>query len=685
MGQTGPVASNIPEESTSFVGRRAELRQLSSELTQHRLITLTGPGGVGKTRIAMRAAQAATARFPDGVHWVPLWPLQGDQLLVAAVCDVVGLADHSARTPVAALCEWLADKDLLLVLDSCEHLVAACRDLVGDLLTAAPGVTVMVTTRQPLEVAGEWITEIGPLPCTGTNDALTLFTERAGTAAPDLRLADPLNADAAALICRRLEGIPLALELAGAQLAHRPLAQVVERLGSRLDALDGTGMPWTPRHRTLRTAIGWSHELCAPLERLLWARLSVFRGTFDVGSAAAVCADGPLTPDAVRTALAGLAAKSVVSREGNRFRMLDTLREYGRMWLAELDETVTVADRHAEHFVGFGRRAELGWLGPDQVTWYGRVAESYVDLCTALDHLLGSAPARAQELSAAIGFFWTCCGHLHEARDYLERALAAQAAEDAEGTARTRALWALGVAVLLQGDIQAAETLGRECARTARDSGDHDAVLAAGYLIGLTHLMAGRPLTAHTVAGQVLGPPPDDPFDSAARLRCHLVRLFALTALGRLREARTAATVLRHGCVERGEYWSRSYTDYQLALIALFQDRPEESAGHARAMLAAKRRIGDNFGIALGLDLLAAAVAAQGDGASAAQVYGSGQAFWRTVGHPQRGTPELRAVREQCERRARAAIGDAAYAAAFHRAAEQNPELLLARILAGDF
>ncbi|QRX90795.1 ATP-binding protein [Streptomyces noursei] len=675
------MASNIPEESTSFVGRLSELRRLSGELTRHRLITLTGTGGVGKTRIAMRAARAAAARFPDGVHWAPLWPLDGDQLLVATVCDAVGLADHSARTPVAALCEWLADKDLLLVLDSCEHLVAACRDLVGDLLTAAPGVTVLVTSREPLGVPAEWITEIGPLPCTGENDALALFTERAGAAAPDLPLTDPTNARAADLICRRLEGIPLALELAGAQLAHRPLAQVAERLGSRLDALDGSGVSWTPRHRTLRTAIGWSHELCAPLERLLWARLSVFRGTFDADSAAAVCADGPLTADTVRTALAGLTAKSVLSRQGNRFRMLDTLREYGRMWLAELDETTDVADRHAEHFVGLGRRAEDGWLGPDQVTWYGRIAGAYVDLCTALDHLLDSAPGRAQELCAAIGFFWTCCGHLHEARDYLERALAA---EDAPGPARTRALWALGVAVLLQGELHTAESLGRQCARAAREAGDQDAMLAAGYLIGLTHLMAGRPLTAHTVADQVLGPPPHDPFGSAARLRCHLVRLFALTALGRLDEARHTATVLRQGCVQRGEYWSRSYTDYQLALVSLLQERPEESADHARAMLAAKRLIGDKFGIALGLDLLAAAIAAQGKGALAAQVHGGGQAIWRTVGHPQRGTPELRAVREQCEQRARAAIGDGAYAAIFDRAAEQNPETLLARILAGE-
>ncbi|MFF8787948.1 ATP-binding protein [Streptomyces sp. NPDC015125] len=675
------MASNIPEEPTSFIGRRAELRRIDDELTEHRLITLTGPGGVGKTRIAMRAARAAAARFPDGVCWADLWPLHGAGRLVASVCDAVGLADHTARTPVAVLCEGLARKRLLLVLDSCEHLVDACRDLLGDLLTAAPGVTVLVTSRQPLDLVGEWTTEIGPLPCTGDNDALALFTARATAAVPGLRLTAPPQATAAAVICRRLEGIPLALELAGAQLANSSVERIAERLTSRFDTLDGDGPVRLPRHRTLRCAIGWSHELCAPLERLLWARLSVFRGTFDEESARAVCAGGPLTASEVRTTLDALAAKSVLIREGPRYRMLDTLREYGRMWLAELDETTTLADRHAAHFASFGRRAERGWLGPEQVGWYGRVAEAHVDLCTALDHLLATDPVRAQDLSASVGFFWSCCGHLHEARDYVARALAAH---QGPGPGRTRALWALGVAVLLQGDLTLADDLGLECARAARAGDDAEAQLQAGYLTGLTHLMAGRPMSAHTVAEQVLGPAACTPFDSPGRLRCHLVQLFALTGLGKLTEARATASALRRGCVQRGEYWTRSYIDYQLSLISLFQGRPVESADHARSMLAAKAGIGDKFGIALGLDLLAAAVAAQGHGAAAARVYGSGQALWRTVGHPQRGTPELRAVREECERRARAAIGDKAYADLFHRASEERPQASLARILAGD-
>ncbi|MFJ9413422.1 ATP-binding protein [Streptomyces sp. NPDC101227] len=679
------MASNIPEESTSFIGRRDELRRLTIELAQHRLITLTGPGGVGKTRLAMRAAGAAVARYPGGARWADLWPLRGDRLLAATVCDAVGLSDHTARIPVAALCDWLCDKQLLLVLDSCEHLVDACRDLIGDLLTAAPLVTVLITSRQPLDVVGEWVTEVEPLPVEGDGGALALFSDRATAAAPGFRLTDPANAAAAAAICRRLEGIPLALELAGAQLADSSAERVAERLNSRFDALDGVGdgdgMARPPWHRTLRTAIGWSHELCAPLERLLWARLSVFRGTFDEESAQSVCAGGPLTAQGVRTALEGLAAQSVICREGQRFRMLDTLREYGRMWLEELGEATALADRHAQHFLGFGRRADTGWLGSDQVRWYERVAEAHVDLCTALDHLLVADPERAQELSACIGFFWSCCRHLHEARGYLERALAAHLVPS---PARTRALWMLGVALLLQGDLETADELGRQCSRAAREDADAEAMRAAGYLVGLTHLMAGRPLAAYTVADHVLGPMPDDPFDSAARLRCHIIRIFALTGLGRLAEARAEATELRRGCAAHGEYWARSYADYQLSLIALLQGRPEASADHARAMLVAKQGIGDNFGIALGLDLLAAAVAAQGNGESAAVVYGTGQAYWRTVGHPQRGTPELRAVREECEQRARAAIGDEAYADAFRRGTEARPEASLAKVLSGD-
>ncbi|MFD5115299.1 ATP-binding protein [Streptomyces sp. NPDC058391] len=673
---------NLPEETTSFVGRGTELVRLERALTEHRLITLTGSGGVGKSRLALRAAgrgAASRGRYPDGVWWADLSSLYDDRLLLATVSDAVGLSDYFLRMPIEALCEWLADRRLLLVLDSCERMVPACGHLVGELLTAAPGLTVLTTSRQPLGAKGEHLLDVPPLPLEGDEDALQLFRDRAADAAPQVSLDDPGTAAAAVQICRRLEGIPLAVELACARLDENSVEQIADLLTFRLDLLTNENA-WPERHRALRTAIGWSHELCAPLERLLWARLSVFRGDIDPVDARAVCAGGPLTTDDVGTALAGLVAQSVVRLDGTRYRMLDTIREYGAMWLAELGEERLLADRHAAYFAELARQAHDAWLGPAQVAWYRRIADTHADLCAALNHLLAEDPEAAVHMAGRVGFFWFCCGHLHEARIYLERAL------DADRTAgphRTRALWALGMTVVLQGDHETAHRLGERCGLAAWHEQDPEAMLSAAYLLGITYLMMSRPQAALTVAERALLALPGEPFGSPSRLRCRLIRIFALTATGKLDEAGTEAADLRRLCLDHDEYWTRSYADYQLALVRLLQDRPYEAEAHARSMIGAKQLLGDSFGIALGLDLLAAAIAAQGDGERAAHAYGTGQAYWRMVGHPQRGTPELAPVRAECERRARAAAGNLAYDDAFHRGLVDDGESGLARALRG--
>ncbi|MET9664814.1 NB-ARC domain-containing protein [Streptomyces sp. NPDC006475] len=697
------MLGNIPEDSTSFVGRNWELFRLDRALARDRLVTLAGTGGVGKSRLALRAAREAQALFPDGVAWADLSPLHGDRLLLSAVSDACDLADHTPRMPVDALCEWLAGKRLLLVLDSCEHLVDACRELVADLLTAVADLTVLVTSREPLGMEGERLIEVEPLP-PGGPDALELFTQRVAAASSaaesrgtetgtgaatwtaagtGTRTGDAPQAAAAIRICRRLEGIPLALELAAAQAGQATVEDIAERLGSRFDVLATAGPGVLPqRHRTMRTTIGWSHELCAPLERLLWARLTVFRGDFDLESARAVCSGGPLDADAVDALLGRLVAVSVVTvvagGDGIRYRMLDTIREYGHLWLRALHEEAALAERHADHFLRFAQDADAGWLSADQTRWYRRIAEADTDLCTALDHLLATSPERALRLVGLIGFFWSCCGHLHEARGYLEQALAAHPWDSAD---RTRALWALGVTLTLQGEYEDAQRVGEQCTRAAWRDGDTEELLAAAYLTGLIALLTGRPIAAHLVTEHGLGAAPGEPFDSASRLRCHLVQVFALTGLGKLPEARERALWLRAGCVERGEVWSRAYLDYQLALIDLFAGNPLDAAAHARSMLESKRGLGDSFGIALGLDVLAAAIAAAGDGELAGLVYGTGQSFWRTVGHPQRGTPELRAVREECERTARAEAGDAAYESAYQRGLTADPAVALSTAL----
>lgn len=678
------MLGNIPQETTSFVGRRDDLARVEHALAAQRLVTLTGPGGIGKSRVALRVARQLAGRYPDGVWWADIAPLHDDRLLVATVSDAVDFADHTLRMPAEALCESLQGKRLLIVLDSCERLTAPCAHLVGELLTTVPGLSVLATSRQPLGARGEVLLDVPPLPLGGaTSDgAVALFRERARRVLPEGDGAG--DAEAVVAICAHLEGIPLALELACAQLGeHRTVRDVAHRLTSRTDsrldvlAQDGT---WPQRHRAMRTAIGWSHELCTPLERLLWARLSVFRGDFAEADARDVCAGGPLDGVAVPRALHGLARKSVVRQAPDgSYRMLDTLREYGAMWLGELGERETAAARHAAYYAELARNADEGWLGPQQAAWYRRLGTAHADLCAALDHLLANAPEQAALMAGRVGFFWACCGHILEARSYLERVLAAHRTP---GPHRSRALWALGFTATLQGDHENARRLGEQCAAAAQQAQDPEGMLSAAYLMGVTYLMMGRPRAALTLAERCLAARPGEPFSSASQLRCRLVRLFALTALGEYEEASASATALRRICTEHGESWTLGYTDFQLALIALLQGRADESAVHARAMIDAKYRLGDGYGIAMGLDLLAAALAAQGDGKRAARVYGTGQSYWEQVGHPQRGTPELGPLREECERLARAAIGDQAYELAFAEGAAEQ-ESALAHALLG--
>ncbi|QGZ52106.1 regulator [Streptomyces sp. QHH-9511] len=703
MGDTAPVRGHLPDENGDFVGRRTEVARLKAELTRHRIVTVTGVGGVGKSRLALHTARRIAARYPDGVWWADLTPLQGDRLLVATVADAVDLSDHTPGMPVAALGRWLAARRPLLVLDSCDHLAEPCALLVTELLAAAPALTVLATGRRPLGAEGERVMPLEPMPPTG-RDALDLLRLRTstttGTGRRDARGATRApgrwRSGPAAEICARLEGIPLALELAAAQIRIQGMGAVRAQIGSRFELLVHDERVWPQRHQTLRAAIGWSHELCDPLERLLWARLTVFRGPFEASSAAYVCAGGPLTPQTVPDILEALALKSVVGKEGGRdggrYRLLDTVREYGAEWLERLGETEAVADRHAAHCLRLARQADAGWLGPDQLRWYTVISELHTDLRTALDRLLRTDPDDALALVGAVGFFWTCCGRLREARDHLEQALLLSGAR---GSDRARALWALGVALTLQGEFGAAQEVSEACAREARyaeydvgtapdaGGGPGERTLDAAYLAGLLALLTGRPTAALVVVGHVLDAVPGGPAASAARLRCLLVRVFGLTGLGRIDEARREALALREVCAELGEHWTRASLDYQLALTGLLEGRPAIAADHARAMLEGKRRLGDGFGVALGLDVLAAALAANGEGELAADVSGTGEAYWRSTGHAQRGMPELRALREKYAHRARETIGSPAYEEIFLRALSGHPQEGLDRALRG--
>lgn len=419
-----------------------------------------------------------------------------------------------------------------------------------------------------------------------------------------------------------------------------------------------------------------------PLERLLWARLTVFRGAFDLDAARAVAAGGPLSSGQVAPTLRRLVDQSVVRRistdDGDRYRMLDTLREYGHEWLCELGEVAATAERHAEHFTGLARRADAGWPGPDQIPGYRMIEDTHTDLRTALDHWLAHDPAKAAELAGLLVYFWTCCGHLKEARSYLERALAVHTVP---GPARTQAVIGFGVTVALQGDYDLAATVSAEAQAAAEADGAEEGLLGAAALGGLLAMLTGQPQKAIDTVRAALSAAPGSAFGSPDRLRCNLVEVLSLTALGSFAEGRARALELREHCVRAGEVWTRSYLDYQLSVVALFSAAPADAAAYARTMLESKRLLGDAFGIALGLDLLAAALAADGQAEQAASVYGTGETYWRSVGHLQRGAPELRMVRERCEETVRAALGEAGYAAAYARGAAADASTALARAL----
>ncbi|MEV7415648.1 AAA family ATPase [Streptomyces sp. NPDC089919] len=656
------------DTSGVFVGRQCELDLVVAAAKGSRLVTVVGPGGTGKSRLVSRYLERYAPVPPGAVHWAELSSLPEGTSLATVVAGAFGLADHTAREPMDALCAWLGGRRLLLVLDSCEHVSGEAAALVADLLTVAPGLSVVATSRRALGLPAEYVVPLGPL---GHDDALELFARRAAVADQGLALPWPAErVGVAREICHRLQGIPLTLELAAAQLGHLSMEELALRLRRRVDPLTANRPHGPRRHRSLRTAIGWSHEGCEPGERLLWARLSVFQGRFEEADARAVCAGGPLDPDGVSAALDGLAAKSVVRRRGTDHSMLDTVREYGDMWLGHIGERHTLRIRHAAHFGSLVRQAEEGWLGPEQGAWYQRLRDHHRDLCAALDFLLRTDPDQALAVAAGAAFFWACCGHLREANDYLAQALSS-ASRPGEALA-TRARWALGVVLLLRGEEGAARDLaiaGEAAAMVAHGPRNADQTLDAAYLLGLCHLVAGRPLAARIVTENALEALPGGAFTSAARLRCHLARVFALTATGLRAEARSEAEALRSGCIEIGEQWARSYLDYQLSLIALLDDDPSGAAVYARSMLEAKNHLGDSFGAALGLDLLAAAHAAGGDAAASARAAGAGYTLWQMVGHPQRGTPELGPLREEGERMARGRLGDDSYDLAFDEGA----------------
>ncbi|MFG2605419.1 ATP-binding protein [Streptomyces sp. NPDC048514] len=656
----GPRAdADPPLELTAFVGRSAELAELASALDRFRLVTVTGVGGVGKSRLAARAVRCGPSADPaDGVlrGRVELAPVRDPQFVEYAVLEALGLTDHTARTPREMLLEHLAGRPALLVLDGFEHLVEACAELTAQLLRRLPELRVLAVGRRPLGLAGERLFPLAPL---AEDEAVELFTDRA--LAQGLRVADGPEVRE---VCRHLEGIPLALELAAGRLRALSPAQLLQRLDDRFRLLTGGGRDGLPRHQALRTAIGWSHELCTPGERLLWARLSVFAQTFDLEAAEYVCSGDGLAAEDVLDVLSELLAQSVVSLEetatGPRYRMLDTVRAYGADWLAATGDADRLRRRHRDWYLGLATWCELDWFSPRQREVADRVEAELPNLRAALEYCL-SEPEEAhlgQYLAGSLWFCWVGCGRLAEGRRWLERSAELESQYE---RSRLKALWVLGYVAVLQGDTVPALKALRECRDRAERSADPTAVAYAEHRAGCLALVTDDMARAETLLRSAL-----ERYQEIGELNSNVLMgqvelAMTLAFQGDLPGAVRLCEDVRRVCEDHGERWARSYALYVLAYAAWLEGGAERARELLADCLGAAHAFHDLLGSVLAIELLALVTATQGDPAEAAVLQGAAGRMWSSVGLPLFGSAYYNAPHEQCEATARRALGDARY------------------------
>ncbi|MFJ9724467.1 ATP-binding protein [Streptomyces sp. NPDC101209] len=671
----GPVGGNLPEELDAFVGRSAELAGLARALDTARLVTVTGAGGVGKSRLAARAAALHAPR--DGVRRVELAPVRDPRFVDHAVAEALGLTDHTARPPRETLLADLAGRQLLLVLDGFEHLVEACAGLVGELLRAVPGLRVLAAGRRPLGVPGERVFPLAPL---GEDEAVRLLAERAalhGVPVPD-------DDEDVRALCRRLDGIPLAVELAAGRLRALSPGQLLERLEDRFRLLTGGAPDGPARHRTLRLAIGWSHELCTPRERLLWARLSVFAGRFDLEAVEYVCAGLGLDADDVLDVLTELLAQSVVAREetpaGVRYRMLDTVRAYGADWLEATGDAARLRRRHRDWYLGLAIWCELDWFSPRQDEVAARVEAELPNLRCALEHCLDE-PEEAhlgQYLAGSLWFCWAGCGRLAEGRHWLEQVVRLDSGHD---RSRLKALWVLGYVAILQGDAVPALAALRECREEAERCGDPVAVAYAEHRTGCLALVTDDMPRAERLLRSAL-----ERYEEIGELNSNVLMGRVELAMARAFQGDLPGAVrmcedVRRVCEDHGERWTRTYALYVLAYAAWADGDPAGARALLGDCLAGAHAFHDLLGSVLAVELLALVTAVEGDAAEAAVLQGAAGRMWPSVGLPLFGSAYFNAPHQLCETTARQRLGDERYEECVREGARLAREAAVSRAL----
>lgn len=637
-------AGNLPAALTTFIGRRREAAEIRRLLGAARLLTLTGAGGIGKTRLALEAAAASRNVFPDGVWLVDLAPVLDPKAVAGATAAALGVRDVGSRPVLERLAAHLSRRQALIVLDNCEHVVDAGAELAQMLLSAAPRLRILTTSRRTLRIAGEYVFEV---PALELNEAVDLLVARSAAVQPEFQL-DDAGRNQAARLCAALDRLPLAIELAASRLRTLTIGQLTDRLEDRFTLLTRGNGTARPRHRTLRALIEWSYELCSPAERILWNRLSVFVGGFSLEAAERVCAGEAISRPDVLDLLDALIAQSVVltaeRAEVVRYRMLETIRQYGMRKLAESGEEPALRRRHRGYFLALAKRTADGWFGPGQEAALTRLRAEHDNFLAALQR--GDVPASAQSpdraeaaasepgdaqtalaLAEALSIHWCAGGALGDGRRWLGRLLAA-APEPTQ--TRATALVAAAWVAILQGDLAVAAQWLDE-AEMLGDRFDDPRVRARvmGFR-GMSALCQGRPHAALGLYEEAV-----DRLEALGETHATVFWLFLLTtAKAQLQDPAAAEIGTRAVAVAEahGERLCRAYALWALGFDAWIRGDNGAATESARAGLEIQQSFNDPIGSAMLVGLLAWIAGSDGDHQRAAFLQGAVGALWQGIG-----------------------------------------------------
>ncbi|WP_327321965.1 LuxR C-terminal-related transcriptional regulator [Streptomyces sp. NBC_01210] len=670
----------LPAEVTSFVGRRHEVAEVRNRLSGSRLVTLTGVGGVGKTRLASHVAAEVRSAFADGVWLVELAGLENSELLTQTVAEALEIRDHSSRGPLDILTEHLRDKRTLVILDNCEHLLPQCAVLADSLLRSAPDLKILATSRQVLGLPYEHTLAVPTLglPSTGKPrlslkslarcDAVRLFTERAGAVLPGFSVTEA-NREAVERICRQLDGIPLGIELAVVRLRALSVQQLLERLDDRFQLLTAGSRAVLPRHQTLRALIDWSYVLCTGQERLLWARASVFTGGFDLEAAEEICSGDGISREEVLDVVTGLVDKSVLLREEPhstvRYRLLDTLRQYGREQLVAAGQTAPLQRRHRDYYRRLAAEARAELFGPSQVAWFARLHLEHTNLRTALEQSFAEPGEAETGLSMAsdLLYHWITSYYLGEGRRWLDEGLAVCTEPN---QVRARALWTNSWLAVIQSETAAAAAMLEESGKLGKQLADESVVAYTALYSGMIAMYRGDAESAIGLYEDAVArhQAVNDPVGLAlALIRLSLVHSF----LGDSPRAIAFGEESLRVCDTYGEGWHRAYTTMALGIEVWRQGDARRAAELEKASLIFNRSLDDPLGVGVNLEVLAWIAATEEQYERAARLLGVLQTVWQAIGAPLSGYGHLVKYHDECESRTSQALGATAFRAAVRK------------------